>query len=252
VKFAHTKEKIMPVALTEKAATQETESPDLKLADREQPPMPPPVSVTERASRAVKRIINDQRIKCLTDLAPELVEVYNTFNTKEGRAPTFTELAAAAGTTEKDLITKLGAVALGKADYMSQEQRDWYRELTATHGRAPTSAEFAARAGVPETELLEKLGTSAGIILGNVCLRIRVVGGGCSGFQHKLDLDPTVNRKLDDLYEIHGVNVVIDKRSGMYLGGVQVDFHDELHRSGFSVTNPNAKTTCGCGSSFSM
>ena len=85
-----------------------------------------------------------------------------------------------------------------------------------------------------------------------VYLRMRVVGGGCSGFQHKLDLDPNVNPKLDDIYEIHGVSVVVDKRSSMYLGGVQVDYHDELTRSGFSVSNPNAKTTCGCGSSFSM
>lgn len=85
-----------------------------------------------------------------------------------------------------------------------------------------------------------------------IYLRLRVVGGGCSGFQHKLDLDPNVNAKLDDTYEIHGVPVVIDKRSSMYLAGVQVDYHDDLHRSGFSVSNPNAKTTCGCGSSFSM
>jgi iron-sulfur cluster insertion protein len=83
-------------------------------------------------------------------------------------------------------------------------------------------------------------------------LRIRVVGGGCSGFQHKLDLDPNVNPKLDDVYEMHGVSIVVDKRSAMYLNGVAVDYHDELHRSGFSVSNPSAKTTCGCGSSFSV
>src|ERR1700730_3077297 len=79
-----------------------------------------------------------------------------------------------------------------------------------------------------------------------IYLRVRVVGGGCSGFQHKLDLDPSVNPKLDDVFELHGVGVVVDKRSAMYLNGVQVDYHDELHRSGFSVSNPNAKTTCGC------
>ena len=82
--------------------------------------------------------------------------------------------------------------------------------------------------------------------------RFVIRGGGCSGFQHKLDLDPTMNPKLDDVFELHGVSIVVDKRSSMYLGGVQVDYHDELHRSGFSVSNPNAKTTCGCGSSFSM
>jgi len=83
-------------------------------------------------------------------------------------------------------------------------------------------------------------------------LRMRVVGGGCSGFQHKLDLDPSVNPKLDEVFEMHGVDVVIDKRSLLYLGGVTIDFHDELNKRGFSITNPTAKSTCGCGSSFSM
>jgi len=82
-------------------------------------------------------------------------------------------------------------------------------------------------------------------------LRLRVVGGGCSGFQHKLDLDPEVKDK-DEVFEFHGVPVVIDKKSLLYLSGAHVDYHDELHRSGFSVTNPAAKSTCGCGSSFSM
>jgi iron-sulfur cluster insertion protein len=83
-------------------------------------------------------------------------------------------------------------------------------------------------------------------------LRLRVVGGGCSGFQNKLDLDPTVNEKLDTVMEVAGVDVVIDKRSALYLDGVTVDFHDDLNKRGFSVSNPHAKGTCGCGSSFSM
>lgn len=83
-------------------------------------------------------------------------------------------------------------------------------------------------------------------------LRLRVVGGGCSGFQHKLDLDPTVSDKLDQTYEVEGIPVVVDKRSALYLDGVTVDFHDDLNKRGFSVTNPTAKTTCGCGSSFTM
>lgn len=85
-----------------------------------------------------------------------------------------------------------------------------------------------------------------------VYLRMRVEGGGCSGFQHKLDLDPAVNPKLDEVFEFHGVPVVVDKRSLIYLGDATVDFHEDLNRRGFSVTNPNAKSTCGCGSSFSM
>src|ERR1700716_3376753 len=85
-----------------------------------------------------------------------------------------------------------------------------------------------------------------------IYLRMRVVGGGCSGFQHKLDLDPQVNEKLDEISEIPGVPVAIDKRSLMYLEGVTVNFHADLNRLGFSIFNPSAKTTCGCGSSFSM
>ena len=85
-----------------------------------------------------------------------------------------------------------------------------------------------------------------------IYLRIRVVGGGCSGFQNKLDLDPVVNAKLDEVMEFHGVPAVVDKRSMMYLSDVTVDFHDDLNRRGFSINNPNAKSTCGCGSSYSM
>ena len=92
----------------------------------------------------------------------------------------------------------------------------------------------------------------AGAVPEKIYLRLRVVGGGCSGFQHKLDLDPQVSEKLDQVFDAHGVPVVVDKRSLMYLDGAQVDFHDDLNRRGFSITNPAAKSTCGCGSSFSM
>jgi iron-sulfur cluster assembly protein len=83
-------------------------------------------------------------------------------------------------------------------------------------------------------------------------LRLRVVGGGCSGFQHKLDLDANINEKLDDVFEFHGIPVVVDKRSLVYLADVTLDFHDDMNRRGFSFVNPNATSTCGCGSSFSM
>ena len=87
---------------------------------------------------------------------------------------------------------------------------------------------------------------------GKLYLRVRVQGGGCSGFQNKLDLDPKFDEKTDHKFEFHGIEVVIDKRSMLYLGGAVVDFHDDLNKRGFSISNPNAKTTCGCGSSFSM
>jgi iron-sulfur cluster assembly protein len=61
-----------------------------------------------------------------------------------------------------------------------------------------------------------------------------------------------VDAKLDNVYEQHGVPVVIDRRSALYLDGVSVDYHEDLNRRGFSISNPSAKSTCGCGSSFSM
>ena len=85
-----------------------------------------------------------------------------------------------------------------------------------------------------------------------IYLRVRVQGGGCSGFQNKLDLDPNYNEKLDQLFEFDGVGVVVDKRSMLYLDGAVIDFNDDLNKSGFSVTNPTAKSTCGCGSSYSV
>jgi iron-sulfur cluster insertion protein len=110
----------------------------------------------------------------------------------------------------------------------------------------------------PPIELTEKAAAEVRRIIAEqnlpekLHLRLRVVGGGCSGFQHKLDLDPAVNEKLDETFEVHGISVVIDKRSLLYMSGVKVEFHDDLNKRGFSITNPSAKTTCGCGSSFSM
>lgn len=83
-------------------------------------------------------------------------------------------------------------------------------------------------------------------------LRVRVQGGGCSGFQNKLDLDAKYDEKGDHKFEFHGIEVVVDKRSMLYLSGAVVDFHDDLNKRGFTISNPSAKSTCGCGSSYSM
>ncbi|MFO0816211.1 MAG: iron-sulfur cluster assembly accessory protein [Gemmatales bacterium] len=95
---------------------------------------------------------------------------------------------------------------------------------------------------------------AAGVLAADeqVYLRVSVKGGGCSGFQNKLDLDPNYNAKSDELFEINGVGVVADRKSLLYISGATVDFHNDLNKRGFSVSNPNAKTTCGCGSSFSV
>ncbi len=87
---------------------------------------------------------------------------------------------------------------------------------------------------------------------GTLYLRVTIQGGGCSGFQNKLDLDPKYDAKSDHKFEFHGIEVVVDKRSLLYLNGATVDYQDDLNKRGFTVSNPNAKSTCGCGSSYSM
>ena len=125
-------------------------------------------------------------------------------------------------------------------------------ELTAPPAvAAPPSLNLTERAASEVKRIISEQQQSGGVPE-KIYLRMRVVGGGCSGFSHKLDLDPNVNPKLDDIFEMHGVPIAIDRRSLMYLQGTTVDFHDELNKRGFSITNPNAKGTCGCGSSFSM
>jgi iron-sulfur cluster assembly protein len=82
-------------------------------------------------------------------------------------------------------------------------------------------------------------------------LRIGVAGGGCSGFQYSLGFDKQFDEKVDSKYDFHGVTVVVDKKSALYLDGTTVDFYDGLEKRGFTFDNPNAVKSCGCGSSFS-
>jgi len=83
----------------------------------------------------------------------------------------------------------------------------------------------------------------------NINLRVFVQGGGCSGFSYGFTLDEEQN---DDDFEVDldGVKVLVDSMSGTYLQGATIDFKDELMGSSFTIDNPNAQTTCGCGSSF--
>lgn len=84
-----------------------------------------------------------------------------------------------------------------------------------------------------------------------VCLRVGVKGGGCSGFSYVLDL--TEKRKdSDEVFEQHGIRVICDPKSLLYLNGTTVDFKDEIMGRGFVFNNPNATTSCGCGSSFAV
>ena len=81
-------------------------------------------------------------------------------------------------------------------------------------------------------------------------LRIAVVGGGCSGFSYSMAFENTPGM-LDKTYDFGGLNVFIDQASLLYLDGVKVDYVETLEGSGFKFDNPNTKSTCGCGSSFS-
>ncbi|MDQ6758415.1 MAG: iron-sulfur cluster assembly accessory protein [Acidobacteriota bacterium] len=81
-------------------------------------------------------------------------------------------------------------------------------------------------------------------------LRIAVVGGGCSGFSYSMAFENTPNM-LDKTYNFEGLKVFIDQASMLYLDGAEVDFVETLEGSGFKFNNPNVKSTCGCGSSFS-
>jgi iron-sulfur cluster assembly protein len=81
-------------------------------------------------------------------------------------------------------------------------------------------------------------------------LRVSVVGGGCSGMSYKMSFEEKPDEK-DSVFEQHGVFVMIDPRSALFLKGLTIDYVDDLNGSGFVYQNPNAKRSCGCGTSFS-
>ena len=82
-------------------------------------------------------------------------------------------------------------------------------------------------------------------------LRVFVQGGGCSGFQYGLMIEEDGQGAGDQVFESHGVKLFVDPISIQYLKNAEVDFIDTLTGGGFTIKNPNAKSTCGCGSSFS-
>ena len=83
-------------------------------------------------------------------------------------------------------------------------------------------------------------------------LRVAVVGGGCSGFSYHMAFENQVNEDTDNVYTFDGLKVLVDQMSEMYLEGVSIDYIESLEGSGFKFNNPNVKSTCGCGSSFSV
>jgi iron-sulfur cluster assembly protein len=81
-------------------------------------------------------------------------------------------------------------------------------------------------------------------------LRLKVVGGGCSGLQYKMDFD--IQREGDKVFENGDAKVLVDRKSFLYLNGTEVHYEEGLMESGFKLRNPNIKRTCGCGASFTV
>lgn len=86
---------------------------------------------------------------------------------------------------------------------------------------------------------------------GAIGLRVGVRGGGCSGFTYFLEFEDKMN-KADREIDSHGMKLIIDPKSYLYLMGVEIDYVDGLQGKGFKFENPNARRTCGCGESFSV
>jgi iron-sulfur cluster assembly accessory protein len=119
----------------------------------------------------------------------------------------------------------------------------------STHDHAPTGPEGLVNITTLAASKVNEIREAEGIE-GNQLLRLRVVGGGCAGFSYDLYFDePT---EVDRQFEVNGVKVVVDEMSLMYLVGTEVDYVEGLQGAGFKFLNPNVKSTCGCGSSFSV
>lgn len=109
----------------------------------------------------------------------------------------------------------------------------------------PAPLVFTESAASKVKQLIDEEGNSS------LKLRVFVQGGGCSGFQYGFTFDEETNDD-DTVMEKNGVHLLIDAMSYQYLVGAEIDYKDDLEGSQFVIKNPNATTTCGCGSSFSV
>ena len=108
----------------------------------------------------------------------------------------------------------------------------------------PVPLKFSDAAAAKVKQLIDEEGNSA------LKLRVFVQGGGCSGFQYGFTFDEVVNED-DTTMERNGVTLLIDSMSYQYLVGAEIDYKEDIEGAQFVIKNPNATTTCGCGSSFS-
>lgn len=104
--------------------------------------------------------------------------------------------------------------------------------------------EITETAGSRLRELLDREGKDE-----SFGLRMKVVGGGCSGLRYELSFDDQLT-DADNRIDAHGVHVIVDEKSALYLVGSTLDFVDTLQETGFKIENPNASNSCGCGESF--
>src|SRR3954469_18686936 len=120
-----------------------------------------------------------------------------------------------------------------------------------THAHQQTSSEGSAPVGLTAkaAEKVKEIRTEENIE-DTYALRLKVQGGGCSGFSYDLYFD--LPQDIDHTFEAHGVKLLCDQMSLMYLMGTEVDYVEGLQGAGFKFNNPNVKSTCGCGSSFSV
>ena len=109
----------------------------------------------------------------------------------------------------------------------------------------PTPIVFTDSAAAKVKSLLDEEGNDA------LKLRVFVSGGGCSGFQYGFTFDDAVNED-DTIMEKNGVHLLVDAMSYQYLVGAEIDYTEGLEGAQFVIRNPNATSTCGCGSSFSV
>ncbi len=116
--------------------------------------------------------------------------------------------------------------------------------MTEAQTEYPAAIDFTAAAAQKVAQLITEEGNDA------LMLRVYVQGGGCSGFQYGFTFDENVEEG-DTEVEKDGVKLVIDPMSMQYLMGAEIDFTEGLQGAQFVIRNPNASTTCGCGSSFS-
>lgn len=118
-------------------------------------------------------------------------------------------------------------------------------DITATYSPSAGALEFSDAAATKVKALLAEEENP------EQHLRVYISGGGCSGFQYGFKFDDQVD-DADTQVEKHGVKLLIDPMSILYLNGAEIDFQDGVEGARFVIKNPNAATTCGCGNSFSV